>query len=855
MNTDFMSDLKLAHRLALRELRGGLSGFYVLVICIMLGVMAITTVGVLSTALRAGLGEQGRVLLGGDLSFGLIHRPLKAEQRTYLRGFGRTSSIANLRSMSRRVDGSRAVLVDVKAVDQAWPLIGKVVLGNASPFAGQLQAGDTAIVDALLLQRLGLKIGERFVLGVRQITIADTLEVEPDRLSGRLNFGPRVLISKQTLARTGLVQPGSLVRYTQRLLLDEKFEDGKKGLAAIKKKVKEKFPQAGFNVLDRTNPTPGITRAINRLSQFLALISLAALFIGGVGVANGVASHMGKKRTTIATFKSLGASGRLIFSIYLLQILMLAGLGIVSGLLLGLVIPPLLNLFLADSLPVQLQFGLPLGAVGLATLYGVLVAMLFALWPLGSARTIRAAELYRAHISSKASRPGRGIILLMAALLLVLAFVTILTSNVRLISLAVCVAFISIYMVFLGVARLTKWALVKAPRPANPQLAMVRASLTGPTPLLRTIMLSLGVGLTLLVTVSLVQHSLSAELENGLPSDAPNFFVLDIDKSDIEQFKNITTKLAPGAKINTAPMLRGRLIELAGLSVEKVKPARGSAWVLRGDRGLTFADTLPKGSELVKGKWWPKNYDGEPLVSFEAKIAKGLGLKMGDTVVVNVLGRDIKARIANLRRVKWESLSINFVMTFSSNTLKAAPYKLLSTITLPERSSDKEDVAIEGQLISKLVSALPDITPIAVREVLAAIDKVLVGVLMAVKVANLVLLLVGAVALAGAMAATHNARLRETVIFKVLGATRKWILTVHLLEYLALSALAIAVSLALGSLLAFLIVTYAMELPFAFSGTVAASIIALVLALILPLGLLGSWRILGQSSTRHLREA
>ena len=851
MTLDDFPDLKLASRLAVRELRGGLSGFYVLVICIMLGVMAITTVGVLSTALRAGLGDQGRVLLGGDLSFGLIHQPLDAAQRDYLGQFGRTSAIANLRSMSRTRDGARAVLVDVKAVDKAYPLTGKLVLGKGQPFEGQLQKGDSALVDPLLLQRLGLQRGDQFVLGDQKIMIAGTLKTEPDRLSGRLNFGPRVLISKHTLARTGLVQPGSLVRYTQRLLLDPKFEDGKKGLAAIKKKVKKKFPQAGFSVLDRTNPTPGITRAINRLSQFLALISLAALFIGGVGVANGVASHMAKKRSTIATFKSLGASGGLIFSIYLLQILMLAGLGIVAGLVLGLVIPPVLNLFIAASLPVKLHFGLPFGAIALATLYGVLVALLFALWPLGSARTIRAAELYRSHISAQATRPGKGIILLIAVLLLALAGVTILTSNVKLISLGVCVAFISIYLVFLGVARLAKWGFGKVPRPQNPQLAMVRASLIGPTPLLRTIMLSLGVGLTLLVTVSLVQHSLTAELETGLPADAPNFFVLDIDKADIAQFKNIATKIAPGAKINTAPMLRGRLIELAGVPVEKAKPSSGAAWVLRGDRGLTFSDTLPKGSELVEGQWWPKDYEGEPLVSFEAKIAKGLGLKLGDHVTVNVLGRNIKARIANLRRVKWESLSINFVMTFSPNTLKAAPYKLLSTITLP----DKGDVAIEGKLISKLVAALPDITPIAVREVLAAIDKVLVGVLMAVKVANLVLLLVGAVALAGAMAATHNARLRETVIFKVLGATRKRILAVHLLEYLILAALAIAVSLALGSALSFGIVTYAMELPFIFSAGVATSIIALVLALILPLGLLGSWRILGQSSTRYLHEA
>lgn len=846
-----MIQLSLAAKLAVRELRGGLGGFYVLVACIMLGVTAITTVGVFSTALRTGLGEQGRVLLGGDLSFSLVHRELTAIQSNYISRYGRTSSVATLRSIARARDGARSVLVDIKAVDKAYPLTGQLLVHGGGDLDQQLHQGDTALVDRLLLERLGLKVGDDFKLGEGFIKVAGTIVQEPDRLSGRLNFGPRVLISRRTLLQTGLLQPGSLIRFRQRLLLSEEQERGDDRIGVIKGEVKEKFPQAGFTVRDRSNPSPGVRRAINRFSQFLTLVSLAALFIGGVGVANAVNSHIAKKREVIATFKSLGASGRVIFLIYLLQILILAGLGIALGLLLGLALPPLINLFIGQALPVQLSFGLPLGTLFLATLYGFLVALIFMLWPLGGARRIRAAELYRAQVSAQGTGPGAMMIALIVFFVSLLASVTIYMSDVRFISLYACLAFMVLYFAFHGLAILFQKIIRHVPRPQNTQLAMVRASLSGPTPLIRTIVLSLGIGLSLLVTVSLVQSSLVAELKTGLPSDAPNFFVLDIDKSDLSRFKQIAMETAPGIKLNDAPMLRGRLTKLAGRNAEDIKAAPNVEWVLRGDRGLTFADEIPKGSELTAGEWWPKDYDGPPLVSFEGKIAKGLGLSMGDEVTVNVLGRDIKAKIANLRRVKWKSLSINFVMIFSPNTLKNAPYKVLATLALRDRNNVEE----EARLISNLVSALPDVTPIAIREALAAVDQVLQRILLAVRAANMVLLLVGAVALAGAMAATHNARIRETVIFKVLGATRRRILSVHLMEYMVLALVSAFTALFFGGLAAYAIVTFGMDLTFTFSWMVLFEIIALVLILILPLGLIGTWRILGQSSTMHLSQA
>ncbi len=837
----------LAVRLALRELRGGVAGFSVLVICIMLGVTAITAVGVLSDALRGGLSEQGRDLLGGDLSFSLLHRAPTATQRAFISQYGETSQVVTLRSMARNPDNNRAVLVEIKAVENNYPLTGELLVAAGGGPVRQLLRGNAALVERLLLQRLGIEAGQSFRLGDADIKVAGIIDREPDRLSGRLNIGPRVLVSRRTLLETGLVRPGSLIRYDIRLKLQGGLQ--KQSLQDIRAAVRQEFPKAGFRVRDRSDPSPGLRRAIDRFSQFLTLLSLAGLFVGGIGVANGVASHLAGKRQTIATFKSLGASGNIVFLIYLLQILLLAGIGIALGLLAGWALPPLINHFLAGDLPVRLQFGLSAGTLLLAVFYGFVVALVFMLWPLGKARRIPAAELYRVQVSASSHRhPGWMIVAVIVLLVLLLSAMVILTSAIKLVSFYACLAFLVLFFAFRGLAELLKMLFRFLPRPLDSRLAMVRASLAGPTPLLRTVIPSLGIGLSLLVTVSLVQDVLMAELRSGLPSQAPNFFVLDIDKDDLPAFEKLARDTVRGVRINTAPMLRGRLTGLAGRPVEEANPSPDVEWVLRGDRGLTFAEKLPAGSRLTKGKWWPENYKGPPLVSFEQKIAKGLGLKPGDMITVNVLGRDITARIANLRMVKWESLSINFVMVFSPDTLRAAPYKLLATLSLP----DHDNVEQEGRLVSALARAFPDITPIALREVVAALDRIMQGILNALRAANMLLLLVGTVALAGALAASHNERVGEAVIFKVLGATRRHILSVHLLEYVVMAVLSGLIALLFGGLAAWLIATYGMKLHFVFSWWVAMQVFVVVMLLVLPPGLAGSWYVLGQSSRRHL---
>lgn len=844
-------DLSLAFKLAIRELRDGLGGFYVLIGCIIMGVTAITTVGVLSQALSDGLANQGRELLGGDLSFSLTHRQVNEEQRRFISSYGRISETATLRSIARVPASGQNVLVDIKAVDEAYPLVGDLVLKEGVDLAKNLGAEMTAVVAPLLLTRLNIKVGDSFSIGKARITVTGTIANEPDRLSGRINFGPRVLMTRKTLIKTGLVQPGSLINWRIKLALNDNERNvSPSTLQTIRNEVIQQFPNSAFSIRDRLNPSPGLNRAIGRFSQFLTLVSLSALFIGGIGIANAVSSHISRKKQVIATFKSLGASTRLVFLTFAIEILILAGCGIAMGLIAGLAVPQLINQIYMGALPVQLVFGVPFKPIFLASLYGFLVAFIFMLWPLGEAKRIRAAELYRAEISSPKQKPDWRIVTIIILLIAALITVTTVTSSEQLITVYALVFFILLYFAFFGLAALLHRGFKFLPRQGKAEWALARASLARPGQVLRTVILSLGIGLSLLTTVSFIERSLVAELKTGLPEEAPNFFVLDIDKSQIEDFRSIASKNIPNIKFNVAPMLRGRLINVAGVQSDQLKPAPDVEWVLRGDRGLTFNKEIPQNSKLVAGNWWREDYDGPPLVSFEERVAKGLGLKLGDKVTVNILGRDIEATVANFREVVWQSLSLNFTMIFTPNTLQEAPYKLLATLSLPPESKTEA----EGKLLSELVSNFPAITPISVKEVLIAVDSVVQQLLMAVRMSNIVLLLTGALALAGALAASHRQRIHETVIFKVLGATRKRILLAHLIEYLILTIISASIALIFGGLLSYVLVTKVMKLNYIFSGLAMLEIFAIVSLLVMPIGLLGTWRILGQKSTSYLRQ-
>jgi len=843
--------LPLALRLALRELRTGLSGFYVFVTCIALGVAAIAGVGSLAGVLQSSLGQQGQRILGGDFSARLVHRQANKQERAFLSDQGTLGEVATLRAMARSADGQYTSLIDVTAVDGAYPLYGRLTLAapHGATSRQQVQQPGVAAVDAGLLTRFDIKVGDGVKIGDATVKIVATIVDQPDRLSGRPALGPRVLMSLDTLKSTGLIQPGSLIRWWYRVRFDDPFAGGLERLKSLRETIEQRFAASGFSLRDRADPAPNVARAIERFSQFLTLVGITTLMIGGVGVANAIATYLARKRDVIAIFKCLGASSRTILATYLIQVLVLAVVGTAIGLLLGSAMPPLIAWAYGDVLPLELALSVQPAALAMASLYGLLTALLFVLWPLGRARDQRAARLLRETVTSERARPAPEFIA--AALLcgLALAAIAIASSYAKLLAFYACLALAFCFVVYLGLGTALQWGARRMSPPRLVELALARAGLAAPGGLARPVALSLGTGLSLLTAVALVNAALVSEFRTTIPKEAPSYYVLDIDKTQIGPFRELIAEKSPDTKIVTAPILRGRIVSLKGISTDKIDPPESVRWVLNGDRGLTFATTKPENSELVAGQWWDEVYAGPPLVSFAAEIAKSLGLSVGDRVTVNVLGRRVEAKVANLRTVDWDSLAINFVMVFSPNALESAPYKLLATLALPQGMA----VSKEEGLIQAVSGAFPNLTAIRVQDAIEALLGVVAQIMVAVRAAGGLTLLVGAVVLAGALATAHRRRMHDAVIFKTLGATRRRIVLAHMAEYAILAFVAGAAALALGGLAAYLIVTKVMDAQFAFSALAAAQPIALAVGLVMAFGAFATMRVLGAKTTQQLR--
>jgi putative ABC transport system permease protein len=835
---------------ALRELRGGLSGFYIFIACIALGVTAIAGVGSLAGSLADGLAREGRVMLGGDVAVSLIHREADPAELDYLNGRGTVSSAATLRAMARKSDGN-ATLVELKAVDSAYPLFGAVKLNPDMTLADATAQRDGvfgAAADPTLMARLDLKPGARVTVGNATFEIRTVIESEPDKLSIGIGFGPRLMVSEASLSASGLIQPGSLVRWHYRVRLPA-VDATDAQAKAVASGAQAQFPKAGWEIRTRTNASPMLERNVERFTQFLTIVGLTALLVGGVGVGNAVKSHLDRKRDVIATMKALGATGSRVFAVYLTQVIVLALIGGVIGVMLGAALPFIVTGLFGSIIPLPIEPAIHPGDLLLSLIYGLLTALAFALWPLGRAHDVPVGALFRDSVAPQPRWPRRVYIAATVAAIAVLTTLAVMLAYDRRVALiyigAAAVVFVLLRLVAAGLMALAR----RAPRAHSTVLRMAVANIHRPAALTPTIVLSLGLGIALLVTVIEIDGNLRQQFSEALPDKAPSFYFLDIPSTDTARFETFVKKEAPQAKFEDVPMLRGRIVAANGVRAEDLKPSDDTSWVLQSDRGITYTEDIPQGSRVVAGQWWGHDYDGPPVVSFEKRIADGLGLKLGDPVTINVLGRNITATISNLRTLDWQSLGINFVMVFPPSVFRGAPNTHLASLTYPGGSSPDQESAV----VRATAAAFPMITTVRVKDALDAIGALVGNLVLGIRAASAVTLLAAGLVLGGALAAGHRHRVYDAVILKTLGATRRRLLAAYLIEYLLLGAATALFGVLSGSLAAWLITADLMHLDFHWLPVPALLATLGAVAITVTLGLFGTFSALGQKPAPVLR--
>ncbi|GAA4774129.1 ABC transporter permease [Novosphingobium ginsenosidimutans] len=830
-----------AWTIARRDLSARFRGLRLLLACLFLGVGALAAIGTLTGAIEDELKSRGQTILGGDVQIEVWQRGATPAERAELEKFGKLSGGVRLQAMAS--SDETVVPIELKAVDQAWPLVGRLTLSDGRKVGAP--APGTAWVSPDALARLEQQNGGTFSLAGQTLKIAGVIADEPDRLSEGFALGPTVIVADGFPEAAGLTAPGAMYRSKYRLLLPAQRDP-----VATIDELKAKFPTSGFTYRQRDRAAPGADRFVSRMGEFLVLVGLTAMAIAGIGIGGGVSSYLEARRNSIATLKVLGATSRDITRIYLLQLLAAAVVGSLAGLLAGILVMPALGKALGALLPVAPGIVFDWAALARATAYGLLVGLVFAAPPLLAARRFPALALMRARVSPLSGQWRE------AVWPVGLGFAAIIGLTLASAAqLPVTAGFLAGAIVVLGLLGLLGWALRKLaarlPRPQRPLLRLALSNLHRPGAQTGSLVTALGFGLSAFVLLAVVQTSLSANIASRVPQRAPDYFMLDLPRDRAAEMERIVLAAAPQAKVRQVPALRGAILaygpENAMTRVADLKEIPEEAWPLRGERGLTYSATLPEGNSLTAGQWWPKDYSGEPLVSVDEELAKAIDLKLGDKITIGVLGVERSARIASFRRIDWDSMGFNYVLVFSPNTLADAPHNLAATIDLPAGAD-------RTQLLPQLLKAFPASSVIEVGGVLKQARELLTQVSTAILAAASVAVLAGIAVLLGAIAAARASRLYDNVVLRVLGASRRQLLLLQLAEYGLLALLLAGVALVLGSAIGWLVIVQLFKFDWLPNWPQVLAVLGAGLGMTVAFALAGSLPLLRAKPAQALRE-
>ena len=634
--------------------------------------------------------------------------------------------------------------------------------------------------------------------------------------------------------------PGSLVTYRLRMVLPAGLDP-----ADLTADLRAAFPNQGWRIRDPRAAAPAVAQFVRQTGLFMTLVGLTSLLVGGIGVANGVRAWLEARARTIATLRCLGASARLMFAVALIQVLALALAGILIGLVAAAALPPLAVWLLRDLLPVPPVLALYPAPLLLAAAYGLLTALGFALLPLGRAARIPGGALFRDGLLPNACDRRRGCSRRPLASARPWSRLTIATAADRGFALWFCAGALGTLALFrLGGSALVRLARL-APRMRAPWVRLGLANLHRPGTAAPMLLVSVGLGLSTLAAVALIEGNLRYQIAEQMPADAPSFYFIDIQDSQLPRFEALVRATPGVTDLRQVPALRARIVSVAGVPAEQVRATPDTRWALRGDRGLTYAATPPEGTRIVAGHWWPPDYSGEPLVSFDAGLARGWGVRIGDVIRVNVLGRDIDLRVASLRDIAWRSLSLNFAMIASPGLLSSAPHGHIATVHVPQAS--------QGALLRTVTDALPNVTGIRVADILAALADLLDRVAAALAATGSLTLLAGGLVLIGAVAAGQRRRTQQAVVLKVLGASRAQIRAAWLVEFGVLGLTAGLIAALVGSVASWGVAHYIMESDWTFLPGALAATLSVCLATMLIFGYAGTATALRAKAAPFLR--
>ncbi len=837
-------------RTAWRATRGSWRHFLAFFACIALGVAALVSVGTFAASLDRALAGEAKALTGGDVELRSARPPDAAARGALdrLRAEGATTTaVRELAAMARNPANGASLLVELKAVEAAYPLYGRVTVAPSRPLGDLLGGGGSALVERSLLERLGLAVGDPLLLGTARFTIAGVIDREPDRVSSFVALGPRVMIAAGALESTGLVGYGSRVRYRTLVRLPAAASP-RTAVEALEHAIAD--PSVRVTAFD--DARPGLRRFFSQLTIYLGLVGLASLLVGGIGVASSVVTFVRRQLVTVAVLKCLGAESRMVLAAFLLQVLALGLVGSLAGAAFGVLMQPVLVRAVQPFAPFTLEPMWDGWTIGRGLLMGTLTALLCALWPLLAVREVPPSLVLRRDLEAAAWRAPRpwGAALPIVAGLAALALWQAGSFKLGAI-------FVGAALAALAVLAALSRGLILLVRCLPPFGGLAwRQGLAGlrrPGGHAVQVVLALGTGVMLLVAIALLEASLRRQIAFERKREAPSFFFIDVQPDQREPFGRLVTGASGGVAPVLTPVVRGRLKAIDGTPVTralieaKKAGAPDTVWYFTREYVLTSAAEPPPGTTITRGRWWTAaDAVRRPRVSLEEAAAKHLGVSVGGTLAFDVQGVTVEAEVMSLRKVDWQSLTTNFFAILSRGALDGAPVTYMATVRVP--------ASTETRLQNHVGAAFPNVTAIPVRAVLERVATVLAEIGLAIRLIALFSIAVGTTVMASTLVATRYQRLYETVILKTLGATRATVARAFAVEYVCLGAAAGLGGTLLASALAWAVLTFVLDVPWTLEPGVLAWGVAGTTAVGLAVGGLGTFRLLGRSPLAVLRE-
>ncbi len=815
-----------------------------IILCVALGTASLAAIGLMSSAILEGVRGAARLSIGGDVSLRLFHAPPTPAHVAAFAAAGRASLTAELRPLAHH-RGSSA-LVELKAVDEAYPLYGALEIEPPIDPAHALARRDGiwgAIAAEPLLGALQASVGDIITIGGHLFQIRATLKTEPDGSLRAFALGPRLIVALPAIAGSEIVATGTQTYWYARLRLYSQIQAAS-WIATFDKT----FPDAGFRIVNADDGVPGVERSLAMVTSALNFVAMGIMLVGCMGIGGSISAYLGRKREIIATLKSVGARSGLIFRLFLAQLVIAAMAGIVIGLAIGSLAFLVLSPLLADALPIETRLqARPLLVAGA---FALLATLLFALWPLAKAEVMSPQALRRQDLTLTRRQPEnrRPKVRRMAAIGLIgllLLLLIVASAPLPVIAAVFTAGALVITLLFSALGRIVALAARQTGRmwtARGPLVRLALANMHRPGTPTAPLVMAMGLSLTLIVWVAALRENMVRHLDTTLADAAPDLVLLNLAPEEGGRFDSEMSASTDIQRWKRVPFLHARITRIGGQHVSERGVPAEMAFIIRGDRGLSWRESPPEGG-IVAGAWWPAGYDGPPLLSLDQRVARRLGVGIGDSLTLTILGSPLEARIANLRVVDWSGLDIDFPILLSP----------------PRETPQHREIAalwIEAgklrQVQTRLARLFPDAPSLQVGEIVALLATFSAGagaVLMAASAATGIAALL---VLGGSVSASQRQRLREAVLLKVLGATRGQVLTASAIEFLLAGLVTAAMALLLGNLVAWAAMRELLDFRLVLGA--AMPWIALALALVAGIGWLAAWLALAQPAAPVLRQ-